>query len=133
MTAQCIECFALHGIHLPECGQAPTGIGIGVRRKRVTTAERKRWSNNKRRLFDRDAHCRFPNCFGTRLLHPHHVETVQEGFARGLDWPQIDRLSNLVALCGDHHGWVHDGIFLDEAIELGLRKPTPRNAGGRAD
>jgi hypothetical protein len=54
----------------------------------------------RRELWRRDRHCRFPGCKHATFVNPHHVK-----------WWKRDRgptdLDNLVLLCEHHHGLVH--------------------------
>jgi Domain of unknown function (DUF222) len=54
----------------------------------------------RRELWRRDRHCRFPGCRNATFVNPHHVR-----------WWQRDRgktdLDNLALLCEHHHGLVH--------------------------
>jgi hypothetical protein len=57
----------------------------------------------RRRLVDRDRHCRFPGCERTRLLHAHHVVFWADG--------GVTDETNLILLCHFHHHLVHEGGF----------------------
>ncbi len=54
----------------------------------------------RRELWRRDRHCRFPGCTNATFVNPHHIA-----------WWQRDRgstdLDNLALLCEHHHGLVH--------------------------
>ena len=54
----------------------------------------------RRELWRRDRHCRFPGCTNAIFVNPHHVK-----------WWKRDRgptdLDNLALLCEHHHGMVH--------------------------
>ncbi len=119
---QCPECFSI-GSHLFECGSAPTGLGIGQRRKR-DHAENARWKQIKKRVFERDGHCRYPNCAAIRGLHPHHIELVQQVFGRGAGWAEADTMRNVITVCYVHHDEIHSAAGHDDAIRHGLLKPA---------
>ena len=76
----------------------------------------------RRELWRRDRHCRFPGCRNATFVNPHHVK-----------WWKRDRgrtdLDNLVLLCEHHHGLVHSKTWTlegDANAELRFVGPTGR-------
>ena len=119
MTGGCVVCGAFGSAHFKGCRLSGRGMSLGgVPRRNETEAEV--W----RRLRDRvtAGRCVWPGCGVSSNVHAHHVETVQEVFARGGTWADADRPSNVVALCPAHHGRVHDAVSIELARTLGLRK-----------
>ncbi|HZF30958.1 MAG TPA: DUF222 domain-containing protein [Gammaproteobacteria bacterium] len=66
----------------------------------------------QRALRSRDGGCRFPGCDRTRFTEGHHVKHWADGGET--------KLSNLVTLCGFHHGLVHEGGFGVSTTDDGL-------------
>ena len=58
----------------------------------------------RRELWRRDRHCRFPGCTNATFVNPHHLR-----------WWKRDRgktdLDNLALLCEHHHGLVHSKVW----------------------
>jgi hypothetical protein len=58
----------------------------------------------RRELWRRDRHCRFPGCTHETFVNPHHLR-----------WWKRDRgktdLDNLALLCEHHHGLVHSKVW----------------------
>ena len=93
--------------------------GKGIKRTPMRRRSQKKidrvkpWAERKRELFERDEHCRYPDCTEPASnCDPHHLLT------RG-----GDQLSNLIALCrgpltAGHHEWVH--LHRPQAERLGL-------------
>jgi hypothetical protein len=76
----------------------------------------------RRELWRRDRHCRFPGCTNATFVNPHHLK-----------WWQRDRgrtdLDNLALLCEHHHGLVHAKTWSvegDANAELCFVGPTGR-------
>jgi hypothetical protein len=76
----------------------------------------------RRELWRRDRHCRFPGCRNATFVNPHHIK-----------WWKRDRgttdLDNLALLCEHHHGLVHSkawGLTGDANVELSFVGPTGR-------
>ena len=76
----------------------------------------------RRELWRRDRHCRFPGCRNAIFVNPHHVK-----------WWKRDRgktdLDNLVLLCEHHHGLVHRQSWTlsgDANVELSFVGPSGR-------
>jgi uncharacterized protein DUF222/HNH endonuclease len=65
-----------------------------------------------RALRARDGGCRFPGCDRTRFTQGHHLKHWADGGET--------KLSNLVTLCGFHHGLVHEGGFGVRATDDGV-------------
>jgi hypothetical protein len=76
----------------------------------------------RRELWRRDRHCRFPGCRNATFVNPHHVK-----------WWKRDRgttdLGNLALLCEHHHGLVHSKAWRldgDANEELSFVGPSGR-------
>jgi hypothetical protein len=76
----------------------------------------------RRELWRRDRHCRFPGCTNAIFVNPHHVR-----------WWKRDRgptdLDNLALLCEHHHHLVHSKAWLlegDANVELRFAGPNGR-------
>ena len=76
----------------------------------------------RRELWRRDRHCRFPGCPNAVFVHPHHLR-----------WWKRDRgrtdLDNLALLCEHHHHLVHSkgwGVTGDANGELSFVGPSGR-------
>ena len=94
----------------------------------------------RRVLFDRDRHCRFPGCSSTYWLHPHHIVHYTDDGETTLD--------NQVFICGRHHRFVHEHKWRIEGdpasvlrfitpdgrvFESGIpKKPPPDPPGGKS-
>ncbi|HEX3794094.1 MAG TPA: DUF222 domain-containing protein [Acidimicrobiales bacterium] len=57
----------------------------------------------KREVWRRDRHCRFPGCTHTVFTQAHHVQHWSKG--------GLTDLNNLVLLCEHHHHRVHEGAW----------------------
>ena len=86
------------------------------RARRVPTAAQ------RREIWRRDRHCRFPGCANAIFVHPHHVR-----------WWRRDRgptdLDNLALLCEHHHHLVHSNGWAlsgDANAELTFVGPSGR-------
>jgi hypothetical protein len=76
----------------------------------------------RRELWRRDRHCRFPGCRNATFVNPHHIK-----------WWKRDRgrtdLDNLALLCEHHHGLVHSKAWAlkgDANGELSFVGPSGR-------
>jgi hypothetical protein len=76
----------------------------------------------RRELWRRDRHCRFPGCRNATFVNPHHIK-----------WWKRDRgttdLDNLALLCEHHHGLVHSKAWAlkgDANGELNFVGPSGR-------
>jgi Domain of unknown function (DUF222) len=76
----------------------------------------------RRELWRRDRHCRFPGCTNAIFVDPHHIK-----------WWKRDRgttdLENLALLCEHHHGLVHSKVWRlegDANGELSFSGPSGR-------
>jgi hypothetical protein len=76
----------------------------------------------RKEVLARDKHrCRVPGCRSAQNLEVHHIEHRQHGGS--------NHKSNLVTLCGGHHGLHHDGALIirgtADALEVGLLHDDP--------
>lgn len=81
----------------------------------------------RRELWRRDRHCRFPGCTNAIFVNPHHVRWWKR------DGGRTD-LDNLALLCEHHHGLVHSKAWLvegDANDELRFVGPSGRVMGSR--
>jgi hypothetical protein len=81
----------------------------------------------RRELWRRDRHCRFPGCANAIFVNPHHIK-----------WWKRDRgrtdLDNLALLCEHHHGLVHSKSWRlsgDGNGELSFVAPNGRTMASR--
>ncbi|MEM7096165.1 MAG: hypothetical protein AAF567_24380 [Actinomycetota bacterium] len=122
-TGQCATCGGI-GTHQRGCDHGKLrGHGVGQRRPSRTISDRQRWARAKaetvRRQAGKCAWCDQPWV----APHPHHVETVQQVFARGGTWAHADTSSNCRIVCAECHDEIHAGINRDTAIARGFLLP----------
>jgi hypothetical protein len=75
----------------------------------------------RRELWRRDRHCRFPGCTNATFVHPHHIAPWKPGGRTDLD--------NLALLCEHHHRRLHSKQWVmsgDANAELRFVGPTGR-------
>jgi hypothetical protein len=102
-TARRLACDAsLVGLVEDENGEP---LNVGRKTRSISPAL-------NRALRSRDGGCRFPGCDRRLFVEGHHVVHWANGGET--------KLSNLILLCGFHHGLVHEGGFGLEATDDGV-------------
>lgn len=75
------------------------------------TDEYKKW---RKKIFQRDKHCKFPNCRSRRRLQAHHI--IRYADAANLIYEE----RNGILLCRKHHDFIHgkEHHYMDLFLEI---------------